>query len=196
MKPFFIILIIVLSIASVVGYFFGRLFSTAYNATRILPTVSPTPIVFGKPVNVRIPKLHVLATVESVGLDSQKNMDVPKKVENVAWYQYGPKPGERGNAVLAGHLDTITGAPAVFYDLYQLEKGDEVIITDENGKESTFSVVSIDTYPVDTFPIDTVFGKDDKRYVNLITCQGEFNRNRKLYADRLVVRTELKSYEY
>lgn len=48
-------------------------------------------------------------------MDAKGNMDIPKRDENVAWYQIGYYPGSKGNAVIAGHYDTATGSPAVFY---------------------------------------------------------------------------------
>src|SRR5438128_2185263 len=66
------------------------------------------------PTTIRIPAIHINARVESVGLDSEGHMAVPKVPANVAWYNLGPKPGEDGNAVIDGHIDTITGEPAVF----------------------------------------------------------------------------------
>jgi LPXTG-site transpeptidase (sortase) family protein len=158
-----------------------------------VPSVTPTPLVFATPVNLQIPKLGITTTIESVGLDAKKNMDVPKKDMDVGWYQYGSKPGEMGNAVIAGHFDTRAGTPAVFYHLADLAVGDDIIVTDEKGQAYTFTVISKDKYPVDNFPIDTVFGKSDNRYLNLITCDGVWQPSKKLYSDRLVVRTQLKS---
>jgi sortase (surface protein transpeptidase) len=86
------------------------------------------------PVRLIIPSLKIVTMSESVGMDQQGRMDVPKDVVNVAWYQLGVKPGEVGNAVFAGHYDKPDGSPAVFYDLNQLQSGDELIVEDEDGK--------------------------------------------------------------
>ncbi len=72
----------------------------------------PAPVSFPKILS--IPKLEVNAEIETVGLDNKGAMDVPKNAMNVAWYNLGPKPGEKGNAVMAGHLDTITLARLYF----------------------------------------------------------------------------------
>lgn len=153
--------------------------------------ISPLPVTL--PVTFSIPKLKVKSQIESVGLDSQNKMDIPKDENNVAWYNLGVKPGEKGNAVMAGHFDKKTGEPAVFYDIGKLKPGDEIIVEDGGGKEYKFVVTEIATYPVEDFPLEGVFGAFDKPRLNLITCEGTYDKTSKLYSHRLVVYSELKS---
>jgi sortase A len=143
------------------------------------------------PVRLRIPKIDVNASVESVGLDKEERMDVPQDADNVAWYNLGFKPGQQGNAVMAGHFDKESGAPAVFYKIEQLEVGDEVITFDNQGQAYTFSVVRIVQYPYNNFPLQEVFGPTEKHRLNLITCDGEWDKATKNYSHRTVVYTEL-----
>ena len=144
------------------------------------------------PEKLIIPKLNVRANVESVGEDDSGRMDVPKDDLNVAWWKYGAKPGGLGNAVLAGHLDTKIGDPAVFYELNNLEVGDEITVKDIENNTLTFIVSAKEIYIDDSFPLDEVFGATDKTRLNLITCTGYFDRGEKNYSDRLVVYSELK----
>lgn len=137
-----------------------------------------------------IPKINVMAAVEEVGLDDEGKMDVPQDVFGVGWYNLGFKPGERGNAVIAGHLDSTTG-PAVFYDLDLLETGDKLIVTNSAGRDLTFVVTGKASFAFDQFPLEEVFGANDKNRLNLITCGGIFDRSTKNYSQRLVVYSEL-----
>ncbi|MCZ8495870.1 class F sortase [Priestia sp. Y58] len=50
--------------------------------------------------------------------------------------------GGKGNAVLAGHVDSKTG-PAVFYNLKNLKKDDEITVRDAQGTTLTFVVKRI-----------------------------------------------------
>lgn len=145
-----------------------------------------------EPQTLVIPKLNITAAVESVGEDSSGKMAVPEKVEDVGWYNLGYKPGEKGSAVMAGHLDDVTGAPAVFYYLGQLQAGDEVIVTDKNGKTYTFEVTDVQSYAFDSVPLQQVFASNDKPRLNLITCTGIWNQGSRNYSNRLVVYTELR----
>ena len=122
-------------------------------------------------------------------------MDVPKAAANVAWYQFGPKPGEIGNAVIAGHLDWYDG-PAVFYKLNELQEGDTIVVTDDNGQEYRFTITKKATYPLDLFPMDEVFGSHEKPRLNLITCDGAFDENSKNYSHRVVIYAELDQEEF
>jgi LPXTG-site transpeptidase (sortase) family protein len=145
-----------------------------------------------QPLRFVIPKIDVDTHVESVAQDAKGNMDVPKDAENVGWYNLGFKPGEKGNAVLAGHFDDPTGAPAVFYNLDELEPGDELEVFDENNKKYIYTVTRKEKYPVDAFPVPTVFGPSEKSMLNLITCEGTFSKSAATYSHRLVVFSELK----
>ena len=44
-----------------------------------------------------------MLAVEDVGLTPGGAMDVPKGPSDVAWFDLGPRPGEVGSAVIAGH---------------------------------------------------------------------------------------------
>lgn len=143
------------------------------------------------PQQLIIPKLGIEATVEYVGMDAKGNMDVPKNDNNVAWYELGYKPGVLGNSVIAGHFDTKTGAPAVFYKLEALEKGDAIRIVGTDGTEKKFIVTQKQRYPYDAFPLVKVFGPADKPQLNLITCEGTYSQTSHTYSHRTVVYSEL-----
>lgn len=153
------------------------------------PTPIPTPEV-GLPIQISIPAIQAHANIEYVGLDAQRRMDVPKNEWNVAWYELGPKPGEKGNAAIAGHLDSKTG-PAIFYDLEKLVVGDEITVSATDGHTYTFQVTEVARYDVNEFPLEEVFGKHDKARLNLITCEGTFNSSTQNYSHRVVVYSEL-----
>jgi len=196
MKKIFIALVILLAVFVAGGYLYGK------NTPRIQPETSVsgnavTASISQKDTSIPhmliIPKLEIEADVESVGLDSRRNMDVPKNAENVAWYNLGARPGEKGNAVLAGHLDTITGAPAVFYELDKLENGDTITVEDTERNIFTYTVTGKETYKTEEFPLQEVFGDTEIYRLNLITCTGTFDNSEKSYSHRTVVYSELKN---
>lgn len=144
------------------------------------------------PQSLRIPKIGVDTTVEQVGLDAQGRMDVPKNVDNVAWYSLGYKPGEMGNAVMAAHYDTVTGEPSVFWSINSLVPGDRIIVQDVNGNDHTFAVTQIQSYPYDAVPLQEVFGPASKPMLNLITCQGTWDSATHNYSERVVVYAQMQ----
>lgn len=144
----------------------------------------------GVPIRVKIPKIGIDTEIEAVGNDAKGNMDIPKDDDNTSWYQPGFRPGQKGNAVLAGHLDKKDASPAVFWDIDKLEAGDEIIIVDENGEELTFAVTEKAQFPNEGFPINRVFGDSEAAMLNLITCHGEWNQGAG-YDQRYVVFSKL-----
>lgn len=163
---------------------------TNASVTQTLGITQTNPIL--EPVSFAIPKIGVKAGVEYVGLNSKGAMDIPKNDENVAWYNLGVKPGEAGNAVMAGHYDKKTGAPAVFYEINKLAEGDDINVEDKSGKIYNFTVTKIASYPLEKFPLQEVFGESSNHRLNLITCEGVYDKSSKLYSHRLVVYSELK----
>ncbi|CAN5165766.1 hypothetical protein BH09PAT1_BH09PAT1_5200 [soil metagenome] len=145
------------------------------------------------PTTLKIPSLGVVATVESVGMDSQGRMDIPKNDFNVAWYNLGFKPGSIGSSVIDGHFDRASGAPAIFYTLNKLKNGDKIIVADNAGHQLTFVVTDKSLYPFNDFPLQKVFNTTDQPRLNLITCDGVWNSTSHKYSQRLVIFAVLES---
>jgi sortase (surface protein transpeptidase) len=169
------------------------------SATATAPPASPTPLSLptprpieqvAAPVRLRIPAIGVDASIEPVGNDAAGQMGVPSSYSNVAWYEPGVSPGTPGNAVIAGHLDSTTG-PAVFYRLDTLQPGDEILVTTGDGRELRFAVTESATYPAAAAPLDDIFGDAITPRLNLITCEGVFDRASRQYDQRLVVYTRM-----
>jgi sortase A len=150
------------------------------------PTTAPA-----DPMRIIIPKLHVNAPLEQVGLASDGAMQSPSGPTEPAWFKLGPHPGAPGNAVIAGHLDGLNFAPAVFFHLSDLRPGDRITVTDEHGHPWHFQVNHTQAYDTRHAPLDQIFGAARQPHLNLITCTGSWDRSRQQYNDRLVVFTEL-----
>lgn len=169
--------------------------ATKAEPSQVLQAVSknilPTKQEISIPKRLIIQKINVDAEVESVGQDEKGNMDVPKKDENVGWYELGYKPGDNGSAVMAGHFDTRTGSPAVFYNISKLQAGDTMQVVDENDNSLTYTVKKTASYDFDKVPLQEIFATSGKKTLNLITCEGVFDRESKNYSKRLVVYAEI-----
>lgn len=147
--------------------------------------------IFGLPVRLKIPAINVDAVVESLGITSSGNMDTPKGPEDVAWYNLGDRPGEIGSAVIAGHYGTWkNGKKSVFDNLHKLKKGDKIYIEDEKGVTITFVVREIQSFKPNADASDVFSSDDEKAHLNLITCEGIWNKDSKSYSQRLVVFTD------
>lgn len=141
----------------------------------------------GLPVRLKIPVIGIDSAIISVGLTPDGAMDVPNGPAEVAWFNLGPRPGENGSAVIAGHYDWIKNAPAVFDKLHKLRQGDEVSVEDEKGVVSIFLVREIRIYDKDDVAPDVFGSSDGKVHLNLITCTGAWDKAGKTFSERLIV---------
>ncbi|OGZ69218.1 MAG: hypothetical protein A3D44_00835 [Candidatus Staskawiczbacteria bacterium RIFCSPHIGHO2_02_FULL_42_22] len=145
----------------------------------------------GLPVRLAIPSIGVDAKIIRVGLASDGSVDVPKGPSEVAWFQLGPRPGQKGSAVVTGHYGPWrSGAHSVFDNLHQLKQGDKIQVYDDQGNVLSFEVKKTEIYGPSESPPE-VFAQNDGVHLNLITCQGDWVASQKTYTKRLVVFTEL-----
>jgi len=151
----------------------------------VLSSIESHEEVRASPVRLTIPKIHIDAAIEYVGLTTNEEMDVPKNTDNVGWFALGPRPGEKGSAVLAGHKNSANGKAGVFADLDKLKVGDKLYITDNKGGTTAFVVSASRTYHPGY--ADDVFNRDDAAHINLITCDGWWDEIKRSYSERLVV---------
>lgn len=152
----------------------------------------PKPVSVGLPARLKIPGINVDAIVEYVGLTADGAMDVPKSQEHVAWFELGQRPGENGSAVIAGHYGRKGGRASVFDNLYKLRTGDTVNIEDDKGATISFVVRSIRRYDAAADATDVFSSDDGKAHLNLITCEGSWDKSAKQYPSRLVVFADKK----
>ena len=145
------------------------------------------------PSRLKIPVINVDAAVYYVGLTSDGTMDIAKDPDKVAWYEFGPRPGEIGSAVIAGHYGWIGDKGSIFNDIHTLKKGDELSVTDEKGTVIVFVVQEIREYNPESDATTVFKSNDGKSHLNLITCNGVWENNKQTYANRLVVFTDKKT---
>ncbi|MEU8510695.1 class F sortase [Kitasatospora sp. NPDC048722] len=147
-----------------------------------------------KPTRLRIPQIAVDApfTELTLGPAGQLNAPPPDDKNLVGWYKGGVTPGERGSAVVAGHVDTTKG-PAVFLLLSLLLPGNKVEVARADGTVAVFSVDSVETFAKNAFPDQKVYGKTPDAQLRLITCGGVYDKKRRDYLDNVVVFAHLES---
>ncbi len=137
-----------------------------------------------------IPRLKIDVSLETVGINAKGEMAVPKNADIPGWYRGGVKPGEQGNAVIAGHKDSVLGLPGVFMHLEKMQPGDLLAIEDASGSIIPFRVTDVQLYDFRTAPREKIFGKADASHLQLITCEGTWLAAHRSYDERLVVFTE------
>ncbi|MFP3986586.1 class F sortase [Streptomyces sp. E11-3] len=140
--------------------------------------LGPAPLPFSLADRIRIPAIQVDAPVQPVGLDPDGWVDAPPAEEpNLAgWFTGAVSPGEKGTAVIDGHVDNDSG-PAVFYGLGSLKKGNRVEVLRKDGRTAVFEIYGIEVFEKRNFPGTRVYGNTGAAELRVITCGGGFSKS-------------------
>nr|WP_202502231.1 class F sortase [Streptomyces sp. SID5785] len=147
-------------------------------AAQLGTTTPPAdPLAASKPVRVRIPQIGVDAPLTGVGRDAEGWLDAPppEKANLAGWYTKAVTPGERGTAVIDGHVDNAKG-PAVFYGLGSLKKGEHIEVDRADGTTAVFEIHGIDVVDKNAFPDRKVYGSTGLPELRVITCGGSYSK--------------------
>jgi len=139
-----------------------------------------------RPRHIDIRAIGISASVVSLGLGADATMETPRKWGDTGWYEPASEPGERGPAVIAGHVDSTSG-PAVFYRLRELRRGNLIRIRRADGSVVRFRVEGLERWPKATFPTRRVFGTTPVSTLRLVTCGGSFDSSTGHYVDNTIV---------
>lgn len=142
------------------------------------------------PVAIRIEKAEVDAQVEVQEIVDGVMLN-PSGPFVVSWYRETGRLGARDNVVMAGHLDYWDVGEAVFYKLGQLEEGDVIEVTGDDGTVYRYRVEWVRNFEVAKLgakELREIVGKTDTETLTLITCGGPFDYDRGEYLERMIVR--------
>ncbi|MBW8803954.1 MAG: class F sortase [Catenulisporales bacterium] len=152
-----------------------------------------SPLARSVPLRVKVPSVGIDAPLMRLGMDADGAVAVPPMSvpAEAGWFAGNPTPGERGAAVIVGHVDTDWGR-AVFYPLGNVQPGALVVVDRADKSHAKFRVTSVEVVDKGRFPAQRVYGTGDDSgtaQLRLITCGGAFDG--KHYADSLVVYAQL-----
>jgi Sortase domain len=162
-------------------------------SSRLVGASKPAPLLTASvspPVRLLIPAIGVDTALQSLQLSSDGSLQVPTAWQTAGWYSDGVRPGQPGPAVIAGHVDSTDG-PAVFFQLRQLQHGDQIIVLRQDRHQLVFVVDAVNHYPKKSFPTELVYGMTPLPELRLITCGGDFDRKALSYLDNVVVSAHL-----
>jgi len=133
------------------------------------------------PALLSIPSIKLTALIQPVGTEADGSMSVPLAPDTVGWYASGTLPGTFGSAVLDAHIYL------AFKNLKNVKVGNPLYIAQSDGSWLRFVVTGTKTYAYQNVPLGKLFGANDKKYLNLITCAGKWLPAKGTYDRRLVV---------
>jgi sortase (surface protein transpeptidase) len=142
------------------------------------------------PLSVRIPSVGVSSTLVPLGLNPDHTLQVPTDYSVAGWYIYRPVPGRRGPAVIAGHVDSVSG-PGVFYRLKDVPIGAPIEVSRSDGSVAVFTVTAKEEDSKNAFPTERVYAPTPKAELRVITCGGAFDYSIRHYEDNIIVFAKL-----
>ncbi|MEV0806133.1 class F sortase [Micromonospora sp. NPDC050200] len=169
----------------------------AFATGEATPDQVPAPAALARsiPKAITIPRIGVNAGIITLGTNPDGTVQVPPldQAQLAGWYSPGPSPGEVGNAVIVGHVDSAKIGPAVFFELGALQPGDTITVTREDAQQASFKVDSVKSYPKTSFPTELVYGPSDKASLRVVTCGGQFDQTNRSYLNNIIVLATMTS---
>jgi sortase (surface protein transpeptidase) len=153
---------------------------------RQAPVPQPSPPPVPEPVRLIIPAIGVRTGLVHLGLTSSGALQVPASTAVAGWYTGSARPGAIGAAVIAGHIDSLSG-PGVFFRLRLLRPGERVYVRRADGSLAVFEVTAVHSYLKAQFPTEAVYGPVPAAELRLITCGGTFDYATGHYLSNVIV---------
>jgi hypothetical protein len=153
---------------------------------RQAPAPLPSARRVARPVGLIIPAIGVSTTLVRLGLTAGGALQVPSSTAVAGWYTGSARPGAIGSAVIAGHIDSVSG-PGVFFRLRLLRPGSRVYVRRANGSVAVFEVTAVHSYLKVRFPTEAVYGPEPDAQLRLITCGGTFDYATGHYLSNVIV---------
>jgi sortase (surface protein transpeptidase) len=159
----------------------------------VAPSPEPvTPAVAQPPGRLIIRSIGVNAPVVGVGVDNSGAMAVTSTSFETGWYKLGPAPGDPGDAVIDGHLDWYDTSRAVFYNLKDLQLGDDIEVQRMDGVSHHFRVTTVQSVAYNA-TVPGLFATTGPARLSLITCGGSWSTKLGQYLQRVVVDSTMVS---
>jgi sortase (surface protein transpeptidase) len=177
------------------GHLYGPAEQIPANVGSSVPTLDGAvakPLAFSRPVQIEIPKLDINAPVMRLGLAANHTVAVPPLGNHdlAGWYDGSVTPGQKGTAVILGHVDSFTGISVFFY-IKTLRRGNQIKVMRANGSTAIFTVDGVQKVVKTAFPTSDVYGMVKYPGLRLITCGGPFDTATRQYLDDIVVYAHL-----
>ena len=134
------------------------------------------------------------ARILPMGINNKSELDTPRNIFDVGWYESSGLPGSGGTMVIDGH----NGGPhvhGVFKDLPSLVNGDIIKIERGDGAVFKYKVVenvAVDLGESDKYMVTALKSPEvGKESVTLISCTGEWSQQQGTYLSRQFTRAVL-----
>lgn len=143
-----------------------------------------------QPREIVLPSIDARGYIQRVGIDQYNRVAVPSNIHMAGWYNSSAKPGQDGVSLITGHVSGWY-QDGVFSQLVDLNEGDlyQVIYGDDSTK--TFRVVRVTTLSEEETAKQMLVAEESiDKQLNLVTCDGDYDRDSGQYELRVLVVSE------
>ncbi len=143
------------------------------------------------PRYIKIKKINVYGRVRQMGLNPDGSMQAPINIFDAGWYNGSSRPGAKGASVIDAHASG-PSRQGLFAYLNTLTNGDSIEIERGDGSVLNYEVVHkevVGRRDVDMRKVMSTYSGVDEG-LNLITCDGKWEKNDKTFSDRTIVYTK------
>jgi LPXTG-site transpeptidase (sortase) family protein len=129
------------------------------------------------PKRIVLPTIEAEGLIQRVGLDQNGQVTSPDNIHLAGWFTNKPIPGDKGVALIAGHIQGIS-LPGVFSNLENLKPGDKFQVELGDKSKREFEVVSVKSYDTEKYA-ENLFKqvKSIERQLNLVAYDIKANAN-------------------
>lgn len=148
-----------------------------------------------RPRYLSIDKLSVKnARILPMGVNAAGELDTPRNIFDVGWYEASGKPGQGGTMIIDGH----NGGPnvhGVFKNTPKLANGDIITIERGDGAKFNYRVVENVAVPLaesNAYMVTAAKSPEQgKESITLISCTGDWSQSQGTYLSRQFTRAVL-----
>ena len=117
-----------------------------------------------------------------------RELVVPEDPDKVGWWDGSSYVGDPfGSTVIAGHVDVLDRGVGFFFQLWNIKVGERVVLR-AGDRRQAYTIVTLREVPrTDLVDDDEVFDIGGPPRLVMITCAGEFRRDRGGYSRNLIV---------
>ncbi len=141
-----------------------------------------------RPVELVAAAVRIRMTVLPTGVAADGQMALPPDPRTIGWYRFGPAPSDaRGSVVLGGHLDSREYGVGPLVRLRTLRPGDELAVRLADDRAVRYRTVRVESVAKQSLALAQVFDRTGPAMLRVVTCGGEYDRDRGGYQDNVVV---------
>ena len=139
------------------------------------------------PIRVLVGSVDLRMPVMPKGVSKDGQMALPRSPASIGWYRFGSSPGEAGSTVLAGHVDTARFGIGPLARLRDVDTGARVTVLLADGSRVRYRTVSVRSVGKQSRALASVFDRDGRSRLRIVTCGGEFDPAAGGYQDNVVL---------